>query len=60
MYQGWYNIYEGRKVSRVAMCEVKSKKKQQRTNQIYIYINSGLQWKKMDCDELHLTLNEKT
>jgi hypothetical protein len=27
MYQCWYNTYEGKKVSRVAMCEVRSKEK---------------------------------
>ncbi len=29
MSVGWCNTYEGRKVSRVAMCEVKSKKNDQ-------------------------------
>jgi hypothetical protein len=27
MYQGWYNNYESKKVSRVAMCEVRSDEK---------------------------------
>jgi hypothetical protein len=26
-YQGWYNTYEGKKVSRVSMCEVRFKEK---------------------------------
>jgi hypothetical protein len=26
-YQGWYNTYGGRKVSRVTMCKVRSKEK---------------------------------
>ncbi len=26
MSVGWYNTYEGRKVSKVAMCEVRSRK----------------------------------
>ncbi len=27
MYQGWYNIYEGRKMNKVTMCEIRSKEK---------------------------------
>jgi thiaminase len=27
MYQGWYNTYEGSKVSKVVMCEVSSMEK---------------------------------
>jgi hypothetical protein len=36
-YQGWYNIYEGKKVSRVTMCEVRSREKQPRTNPKFFY-----------------------
>jgi hypothetical protein len=38
------------------MCEVKSKKKQQRAN---LKKYNGQQQKEMDCDETHLMLNEK-
>jgi hypothetical protein len=51
-YQGWYNIYEGKKVSRVTMCEVRSREKQPRTNPKFFY--NDQQWKEMDCDEPHL------
>jgi hypothetical protein len=30
-YGGWYNIYEGKKVSTVTMCEVRFRKKQPKT-----------------------------
>jgi hypothetical protein len=39
------------------MCEVKSREKKPRTNMKKKYI--GQQQKEMDCDEPHLTLNEK-
>jgi hypothetical protein len=41
------------------MCEVKSKKKRPRTQKKKTKIN-GRQQKEMDCDEPHLTPNEKT
>jgi hypothetical protein len=42
----------------VVMCEVRSKKKQQRTNQKRKY--SGQEQNEMDYDEPHLMPNEKT
>jgi hypothetical protein len=50
MYQGWYSTYEGKKVNRVTMCEVRSRKKRSRTKQR----------KQIDCDEPHLMSNGKT
>ncbi len=47
MYQGWYNIYEGRKVSRVAMCEVRSKEKAAKNNPPHpesTMINNEMKW----------------
>jgi len=58
---GWCNTYEGRKVSRVAMCEVRSKEKRSRTKQKKRKKKySGQQQKEIDCDEPHPTPNEKT
>ncbi len=62
MSVAWCNTYEGRKVSRVAMCEGRSrkkaknkkKKKKKKTK------NSGQQQKEIDCDEPHPAPNEKT
>ncbi len=58
MLVGWCNTYEGRKVSRVAMCEVRSRKngqEQQKKKKKY----SGQQQKEIDCDEPHPAPNEK-
>jgi len=45
-------------VSRAAMCEVRSRKKQQKTNPTKIKYNDG-QRNEMDYDEPHLMSNEK-
>ncbi len=58
MLVGWCNTYEGRKVSRVAMCEVRSRKngqEQKKKKKKY----SGQQQKEIDCDEPHPVPNEK-
>jgi len=61
MSVGWCNTYEGRKVSRVAMCEVKSRK----NGQEFFFFKkkrkkySGQQQKEIDCDEPHPAPNEK-
>ncbi len=61
MSVGWCNTYEGGKVSRVAMCEVRSRKngqeqKKKKRKKKY----SGQQQKEIDCDEPHPAPNEKT
>jgi len=57
---GWCNIYEGRKVSRVAMCEVRSRKNgQEQTNKKRKKKYSGQQQKEIDCDEPLSAPNEK-
>ncbi len=61
MSVGWGSSYEGRKVSRVAMCEVRFRKngqeqKEKKRKKKY----SGQQQKEIDCDEPHLAPNEKT
>jgi len=56
---GWCNTYEGMKVSRVALREVRSRKngqEQKKKKKKY----SGQQQKKIDCDEPHPAPNEKT
>jgi len=55
---GWCNTYDGRKVSRVAMSEVRSKKNGQEQKRKEKY--SGQQQKEIDCDEPHPAPNEKT
>jgi len=55
---GWCNTYEGRKVSMVAMCEVRSKKNDQEQKKKEKY--NGQQQKEIDCDEPHPAPNEKT
>jgi len=55
---GWCNTYEGRKVSRVAMCEVRSRKNGQEKKRKKKY--SGQRQKEIDCDEPHPAPNEKT
>jgi len=55
-YQGWCSTYEGRKVSRVAMCEVRSREKRPRTQKKKY---NGQQQKEMDCHEPHPAPNEK-
>ncbi len=49
-HQGWYNTYEGKKVSRVAMCEVRSIKKRSRKNpkQNKIVTNNEKKWTVMN------------
>ncbi len=56
---GWCNTYEHRKMSRVAMCEVRFRKndqEQKKEKKKY----SGQQQKEIDCDEPHPAPNEKT
>jgi len=58
---GWCNTYKGRKVSKVAMCEVRSRQngqEQKKKKEKKMY--SGQQQKEIDCDEPHPTPNEKT
>ncbi len=60
MSVGWCNTYEGRKVSRVAMCgqvqEKRPRTKKKKKKKKY----SGQQQKEIDCDEPHPVPNEKT
>jgi hypothetical protein len=55
MYQGWYNTYEGRKVSKVTMCEVKFKEKTTKNKPKKI-----IQWLMAKRNGLHFMQNEKT
>ncbi len=59
MSVGWCNTSEGRKVSRVAMCEVRSRKNSQEQKKRKKKYN-GQQQKEIDCDEPHPAPNEKT
>ncbi len=56
MSVGWYNTYEGRKVSRVVIVNQKRQKKKKKKKKKY----SGQQQKEIDCDEPHPAPNEKT
>ncbi len=60
MSVGWCNTYEGRKVSRVAMCEVRSRINGQEQKKEKKKKYSGQQQKEIDCDEPHPASNEKT
>jgi len=53
---GWCNTYDGRKVSRVGMCEVRSRKNGQEPKKKKY---SGQQQKEIDYDEPHPAPNEK-
>ncbi len=60
---GWCNPYEGRKVSRVAMCEVmcevRSRKNGQEPKKKKEKKVQCQQQKEIDCDEPHPAPNEK-
>ncbi len=60
MSVGWCHTSEGRKVSRVAMCEVRSRKNGQEYYKKKRKKYTGQQQKEINCDEPHLAPNEKT
>jgi len=53
------HTYDGRKVSRVGMCEVRSRKNSQEPRKKRKKKYSGQQQKEIDCDEPHPAPNEK-
>ncbi len=57
---GEYNTYEGRKVSKVVMCEVRSREKKTKNKPKEKRKYSDKWQKEMDSDEPHPTPNEKT